>query len=574
VLFRSAAGLALLRMKPPSLQAARPTRFTLAPPEGGSFGYRFEGRFLAISPDGSQLVYVATDPQHGQKLWLRRLGSLEAEPLPGTEGATSVFFSPDGRSVGFFAEDKLKRLDLAVGAPVGICEVTAGGGKSGTWGRGGDILFAGVQGEAIQRVSAAGGGAPTAVIRPDPQRGESRVFWPWFLPDGERFLYIVRAGDGRRLMLAEPGRTPRAVTPMASEVQYADPGYLLFAGEGALLGQRFDSKSGRLTGAPFSIADHLRFFSSNGSAGFATSLSGTLAYQSQEDVQRLVWFDRTGKNLGTVGAPGKYLTLAIGPDGRRLLFGRAQPRSGVWDVWSFDLERDVETRITSGPESKFGAIWLPDGKSILYSTLKSGQPQIVRRQLSMEKEEEVVPAGGFQVAQDVSPDGRVLAYAERPRGSFAAFTVPLRENKPPTALLPVRLGTEVRFTLMRFSPDGRFLAFVSDESGQLEAYVTPYPGPGERTRVSTGGVYLLRWSRDGRELIYLSAERRLVSVPIHTNPSLQLGAPTILFELKGHPWIAFDVSPDGKRFLAVVPEIVANELPLTVVVNGLLEPGS
>ncbi len=568
------AAAALLKTKAPGLPAARPIRFTLAPPEGGSFGYRFEGAFLAISPDGSQLVYAATDPQHGQRLWLRSLGGLEAQPLPGTEGASSVFFSPDGRSVGFFAEDKLKRLDLAGGAPVGICEVAAGGGKSGTWGRGGDILFAGVQGEAIQRVSAAGGSAPTAVIRPDPQRGEMRVNWPWFLPDGETFLYLLRAGDGRRLMLAEPGRTPRAVTAMASQAQYVDPGFLLFAGEGALLGQRFDWKSGRLTGAPFSIADPVRYFSSNGSAGYATSLGGTVAYQSQDDVHRLIWFDRAGKELGAVGAPGKYLTLAIDRDGRRLLFGRAQPRGGVWDVWAFDLERGVETRITSGPESKFGALWLPDGKSILYSTLGRGQPHIVRRELSTEKEEEVIPAGGFQVAQDVSPDGRVLAYTERPRGSFAAFTVPLGESKPPAALLPVSLGTEVRFTLVRFSPDGRFLAFVSDESGQLEAYVTPYPGPGERTRVSTGGAHLLRWSRDGHELIYLSAERRLVSVPIRTSPSLQLGAPTILFELKGHPWIAFDVSPDGKRFLAAVPEVVANELPLTVVVNGLSEPGS
>jgi len=152
--------------------------------------------------------------------------------------------------------------------------------------------------------------------------------------------------------------------------------------------------------------------------------------------------------------------------------------------------------------------------------------------------------------------------------------VPLRGDGPPTALLPVSLGAEVAFSLLRFSPDGRFIAFVSDESGQLEAYVTPYPGPGERTRVSSGGSHLLRWSRDGKELIYLSADRRLVSVPIRTDPTLQLGEPTVLFELKGHPWIAFDVSADGERLLAVVPEIVANELPLTVVVDGLAEPRS
>ena len=568
------AAAALLRWGSLGRPTARPIRFTLAPPEGGAFGYRFEGAYLAVSPDGSRLAYTASDPHHGQRLWLRTLDALEAQALPGTEGATSVFFSPDGRSLGFFAESKLKRLDLAGGAPVGVCDVAAGGGTSGTWGRGGDILFAGIQGEAIQRVSAAGGGAPTAVIRPDPQRGERRVAWPWFLPDGKRFLYFLRSDDGTRLMLSEPGRPPRAVTAMASQAQYCDPGYLLFASEGTLLAQRFDVKSGRLTDASFSIAERVRYFASTGSAGFATSLAGTFAYQAQDDVQRVVWFDRTGKELGTVGAPGRYLTLALAPDGRRLLFSRAQPRSGVWDVWSTDLERGVETRISSGPESRFGAVWLPDGKSVLYSVVKRESPHIYRRELSTEEEEEVVPVGGFQVAQDVSPDGRVLAFAERPRGSFAAFSVPLRGDGPPTALLPVSLGAEVAFSLLRFSPDGRFIAFVSDESGQLEAYVTPYPGPGERTRVSSGGSHLLRWSRDGKELIYLSADRRLVSVPIRTDPTLQLGEPTVLFELKGHPWIAFDVSADGERLLAVVPEIVANELPLTVVVDGLAEPRS
>ena len=268
-------------------------------------------------------------------------------------------------------------------------------------------------------------------------------------------------------MLAEPGRDPRAVTPMVSEAQYTDPGYLLFAGEGALLGQRFDWKSGRLTGAPFSIADHVRFFASNGSAGFATSLAGTVAYQAQDDVHRLVWFDRTGKELGTVGAPGKYLTLAIGPDGRRLLFGRAQPKSGVWDVWLFDLERGVETRITSGPESKFGAVWLPDGKSILYSTIERGQPHIVRRQLST-RERGRSRSGrrlpGCTGCLPRRPRARIHRAAPRlvrclhcaARGEQAAGRPPAREPRDggsihPRSLLPGRPLPRVRARTSRAS---------------------------------------------------------------------------------------------------------------------------
>ena len=567
------AAVSLLGLKVMGPPAAPAVRFLLAPPEGGAFGYRYEGAFLAVSPDGLQLAYVATDRGHTPKLWLRSLNALEARPLPGTEGATSVFFSPDGRSLGFFAENRLKRLDLAGGAPVDLCDIAAGGGISGTWGRGGDILFAGIQGEAIQRVSAVGGGAPAAVIKPDSQRGERRVNWPWYLPDGKRFIYLLRTDGGRRLMLGELGKPPRPLIEAASEAQYMDPGYLVFAGEGALLGQRFDWRSGRMIGAPFSVADRVRYFLSNGSAAFAASPAGTLSYQSQEDVQRLVWFGRKGEELATLGVPGKYLSLSIAPDGRRLLFGRAQAKTGEWDVWSLDLERAVETRITSGPETRFGAVWHPDGRSVFYSALQREQPHVVRRQLSTDEEEEVLPAGGFQVAQDVSPDGSLLAYTERVRGSFHAYTLPLREKRPPTALLSASLGAEVGFSMVRFSPDGRYLAFLSDESGQLEAYVAPCSGAGEKTRVSRGGARLMRWSRDGRELLYLSADRQIISIPIRTHPSLQIGEPKMLFELKGYVWTAFDISPDGKRFIAAVPEIVANELPLTVVVNGLSEPG-
>ena len=314
-----------------------------------------------------------SDPKGGRRLWLRPLSALQARPLAGTEGAVSVFWSPDGASLGFFAEKKLKRLDLPGGAPVTICEDTGGGGKAGTWGRGGDILFSSVQGDAIYRVSASGGAA-AVVLKPDAAAGETRVVWPWFLPDGERYLFFARTEDGGRVMLAEPGRPSRLVLKAASMVQYSDPGYLLFVNEGVLLGQRFDARSGRVSGRPVLGGRARQLLHVDGvRASFATSRGGTLVFQPQDDVHRLVWFDRSGRELGTVGPPSKLLAVFVPADGRPVLFDRARPDLGTFDVWSYDADRNVETRVTSAPDTEFGARWLPGGRT--HRLLVRARPQ-------------------------------------------------------------------------------------------------------------------------------------------------------------------------------------------------------
>ncbi len=558
------AGAVFLWRGAPRPIPARAIRFTLPPPEGGSFFPQVESTSVAVSPDGAQVAYVASDPKGGRRLWLRSLSAFEARPLAGTEGAVSVFWSPDGASIGFFVDTKLKRLDLPGGAPLTICEDTGGGGKSGTWGRGGDILFSSVQGDAIYRVSASGGVA-VVVLMPDAAAGETRVIWPWFLPDGKRYLFFARTSDGGRVMLAEPGRAPRLVLNAGSMVQYSEPGYLVFVNEGVLLGQRFDAHAGSLLGRPFSLAEHVSYFMSTGSAVFATSSGGTLVFQSRDDADRFVWFDRTGREIGTVGQPSNLLGVFIPPDGRAVLFARARSDLGTYDVWSYDAERNVETRITSARDSEFSARWLPGGGSIVYSTVQGRNPHLVRRDLATGKEEEILPRGGFQIAADVSPDGRTLLYFERPdRGSFDLWALPLVGDGKPVRLLDGRFLNDDA----RFSPDGRFISIISTESGKPEAYVIPYPGPGEKTRVSTGGAEVVRWSRDGQELLYLASDGRFMSVPVREGSPLRLGEPKVLFALKGESrWQSFDVSADGKRLLAVVPEFVADQAPLNVVVN-------
>ncbi|HEU5249093.1 MAG TPA: hypothetical protein VFW15_03835, partial [Thermoanaerobaculia bacterium] len=569
VAFAALAAIAMFRAAKPTTRMTHAIRFGLAPPENGSFFYSVEAPSLAVSPDGLQLAYVA-GPPGARRIYRRLLADLEARPIPGTEGATSLLFSPDGESLAFFLPGKLKRLEISGGAPVPICDVPLVGAIWGTWGRGGNIIFAGAHGQAIYRVSAAGG-APAEAIRLDAARGETRILWPFFLPDGERFLYSIRHRDGRGdLMLAEPGKKPRLLMPMQSLVQYSDPGYLLFAREGALLAQRFDPEAGRTSGPPFSVAEHVRYFLSTGCVSFAASQSGTVVYQSQEDVRHLKWFDRTGRELGTVGPPGKYNRISMSPDGRRLFFDRA--REGIWtfDIWSVDLERGMETPVTTGPETESMPLWLPGGR-LVYSSVRGNPPQLIGRDLATGKEDELVPGGSFQQPQTVSPDGQFLLYTMRgERGFFDIWKYPLSGAGKPVAFLESPFDK----SSVRFSPDGRFLAMITGESGRPEVYVTAFPGPSERIRVSTGGAGLLRWSRDGRELFYVSPDRQLMSVPIRTKPSLELGTPTPLFTLEGRgSWPDFEVAPDGRRVLAIVPEVVADELPLSVVVNWTPEAG-
>jgi len=577
------AGAALLRVRAPAKPSQHSVRFALPPPSGRAFISTVEAMSLAVSPDGSRIAFVATgsplagpgvaaaaEAGGGRGIWVRDLAALEPRPIAGTEGASSVFWSPDGRSLGFFTADKLKRIDLASGSPVPICDVPLGAGKAGTWGAGGDILMTNVQTAAIMRVPASGG-TPVTVVEAS---GDAvRIIWPWFLPDGKSFLYWAKLRDqSKRVMLSEPGKAPRALLSVSSIVQYMEPGFLVFAREGALLAQRFDWRSGRLSGEPISIAEHVDYFESSGHASFAVSLNGTLAYQSHENVSRLVVFDRAGREVGTVGSPGNLIDLSMTRDGRKVFYDRAQPGIGTWDVWSSDLERSVEARVTSTPETEICAVELPDRRSLIYSATRGGQPQLYRFEPATGREEQLVPGPGtFQVAQDVSPDGRTLVYIERTfKSPLDIWALPLDGAGKPVPLLKSPFSK----SQVRFSPDGRYLSFISDESGRPEAYVMPFPGPGERTRVSAEGARLVRWSRDGRELIFTSADRRLISVPVRTSPALWFGTPTVLFPITGKAgWAEFEPYPDGKRLLAMVPEVIASELPLTVIVGWRPESG-
>lgn len=569
----AAAAILLLAWQATTPSGGPPTgvesvRFTLEPPDGGGFAYYAETNFLSVSPDGRRIAYTAYDGD-GVRIWLRDLGSLAAQPLRGTEGAAGHAWSPDGRSLAFFVGGRLQRLDLPDGTPVTLAETASRSGHYLSWGADESILFSQVQGEAIYRVPA-GGGTPEAVVLSDSTRGAYRVGFPKWLPDGERFLYLQRgARDDGALMLASATGAADTIMRAESLVEYAEPGVLAFVRDGVLMAQRFDLRGGRVSGNPVAVADGVRYFLSTGVAGFATSAGATLVYQAGEDRQRLAWFDRSGVETGSAGTEADYLSLAISPDGTQLLFDRADPRIGTLDVLLMDLERDVASPITASRSTEAFGTWVPGQDFVLYSISRSGPPYMVRRDLGSGTETRLLQRGGFQQPSSVSADGQTLLFSHREAGgSFDIWSIHLDGDPSPSPLVQTS-GDDVGG---RFSGDGRWVAFLSDESGRSELYLTPFPGPGSRIRVSPDGARVVRWSHATGELIWLAPDRRVVVARVQTDP-LRIDATATLFRLPpGMVWTNFDVSPDGQRLLALIPVSVANVQPVTVITNWTAQP--
>lgn len=546
---------------------ATAVHFTIQPPPGQIFGNgpgpanaapNVETTTLAVSPDGTRVAMVAADVSGRTRIWIRPLAGLELAAVAGTDGAGSVFWSPDGRSIGFPAEGKLKRLDLATGTAVTLCDLPPHpGGVYGTWGADAIVYSAGTE---ILRV-AAEGGTPQVAVQLDAD--ESGAKWPWFLPDGRRFLYMarLRTREGR-VKLMTPGKPAMTILAAASNVQWVDPGYLVFARDGALVAQRFDPDAGRMTGELLPVAAPVVYSRSTARAAFAVSRSGVLAYQPRGDSSRLVWVDASG-SAGRVVSSGDLLGLRLSPDGKRALFSRATPGFGTYDLWYVDLNRGAEWRLTSDPTSEIGGQWLPDGGGVVFSAERQGSPHLFLRRLNEDNDRELRPAGAFTIAHDVARDG-VIAFevVGEPRPRVVWGLRP--DGGEPVSLMAPRFDVDD----LRFAPDNELVAFVSSDSERAEVYVAPRAAPQQRVRVSTGGGRLPRWGGRSDSLFYLSNDGRLMSTTVRARPSLVVSPPRPVLTVSSSPWVDYDVTPDG-RFLAIVPEVITGQQPLTVLFNWL-----
>lgn len=538
-----------------------PLRFVIPHPPDGFIPAGVERIPFAISPDGTRLAMATGVGDAPPSIRIRALSSETATDVPGTEWAMSMFWSPDGKSLAFFTGGKLKRVDLAGGAPLTVCDVPQGIGLTGTWGDG-QILFASVQGERIMRV-AASGGTPVEVARPDRSKGEDRVVWPSFLPDGRRFLYLSARGmEKGAVMLASPDGPARELLPLRTNAQYVGPGFLVYAQDDVLLARRLDLEAGQFTGEPIAIAEGVNHFVGTGLSQFSASQTGVLVFHSGTDITRLATFGRTGREAAQLRAAIPSHAIRLSPDGRELYLDRTDPKSSRIDLWKIELDRGGETRVTNEPAAAIDPAIARDG-AMFFSAARQGRPMIVRRSSSGSDEFLVPQIEGLQMASDVSPDGGWLVYSQRvPRGNFDLMAVSLADRKA----APFH-PSDSSESGGRFSPDGRYLAFTSDLGGRSDVYVAPFPGPGPMRIVSTTACTMPRWSADGRELFCIGVDGTVYAVPITTSPALEIGRPQALFT-RGSKlrWVSYDAMRDG-RFIALEPVSFAAQQPLHVVVN-------
>jgi eukaryotic-like serine/threonine-protein kinase len=566
---------------PPSIPsvAPSPVRFAVAPPKGTLFDINPGRTFLALSPDGSQLAFVA-EPAPGStgrhRVWVRAVADLEARPLPGTDGATSVFWSPDGLSLAFFAERKVKRIDLPDGAVVTICDDEEAAFSYGTWGAAGVILLGNYNGTSIDAVPAAGGAPPVPILSSDRSKGEVRVHWPWFLPDGKRFLYTARLDNGEgevrlaelRLDDREGNARPvqeggtRTVLSASSNAQWVDPDVVLFVRQGVLMAQRVDVEAGRPRAEPYPMTERVAYFLTTSRAMFSASRTGSVAYHSGEDVGQLMWADRNGNELGTISSPSDYQpnSARLSRDDSALLAARRRAGLGTFDIWRMDLGRTIEDRITSNRGSEVNPVWIDDERAIVFAGDSPGTlPHLFRKDLATGAEEQLLPPGNQQLAMDSFPDGRAVAYVERGSGGFRMFQVPLTRSASPTPLLSGQLNVNS----LRLSPDGRAMTFVAgDAEGRIDAYVSTVPVTSAPELVAEEVSGPARWSRDGRRIYYLRRDDTMMTLAVSAVPSFTVGAPEQLFKLRRSARLQ-DVSHDG-RFLLILPQVRAGEHPITV----------
>ncbi|MBV9771235.1 MAG: PD40 domain-containing protein, partial [Bryobacterales bacterium] len=501
---------------------------------------------IALSPDGQTAAYVATIGERNG-LWIRTLDGTIVRPLFGTEGAYSPFWSPDSKSIAFFSEGKLRRMDLATLSPTAVCYAPTG--RGGTWTSDGRILFSSLA-SAIWQVPASGG-APTPLTKFDTANGDAAQYWPQALPGGN-FLYLAQSSkpDGSGVYeasLADPNKRVRLAATDTNAI-YAS-GYLLWMRGTTLVAQPFDPEKLKVTGDPAPVADPVGKSPITGRMNVAASSNGLLLYSASGSNQ-LTWLDATGKPLGTLGDPNDYLIFRISPDGHRVAAAIGNPTRA--DLWLIDIERNVSSRFTFTGTGHSDPVWSPDGRTVIYRTMGA----IFRKDSSgAGGEQRVTEGGGLQSPTDWSRDGRWLLYNALTRGTgFDLFVLPVTAEGISTGAPQPYLHTQFNEQDGQFSTETnpRWVAYSSDESGQPEVYVQAFPEARGKFQVSAGGGRFPKWGPGSRQLFYVSLNDKLMAVDLKPGKdSVEPSAPRELFALPTPTinFIPYDVSADGERFL-------------------------
>jgi Tol biopolymer transport system component len=513
-------------------------------------------RSLALSPDGSMMAMSATGADGRQLVWVRRLDGFAIQPLPGTEGAMQPFWSPDGRSIGFFADKKLKRVPAGGGAIQTLCD--AADARGGSWGVNDVIVFAPGPFSGLSKVPASGGAAEalTRIAAP----GMSHRL-PWFLPDGKRVLYLSgglnsdKEGTTAVLVLDLATGKSETVLHERSEAQFVEPGYLMFIRDGNLLAQPVDRATLKPRSAAAPIADGVMFSGLRWTGNFTLSQTGRLVFQSNQAARRsrLTWFDVDGRELGATGEPAEFVTISLSPDAKRAV---TMIRSNLGaatkpEVRVYDLERGVGSRFAFGEQGNNFPVWSPDGREIAFEDPSAG---VLIKAADGGSEARLVFAAKTNVwPLSWTPDGKglLLRIQDSQAGGVDLYAFDLTPDAKPKKLVSIDPDWWLSGSLSR---DGKWLLYLSNESGRRDLFVAPYPGPGEKRQVSISGAESGAWLGDHAIVYAQPPEGRLFVVDVDTTAGgLVIGAPRQIFGGKPAPRGPYAATPDGKRILFAVP---------------------
>jgi eukaryotic-like serine/threonine-protein kinase len=533
----------------------------------------FAAKDMAVAPNGHTVAVVGFNvAEHKNVLWLYELGERGSKSVAGTEDASFSFWSPDGKTLGFFSEGKLKRVDIAGGPVQTLCD--APNGRGGTWNASGDIIFVptGETGQVLTRISASGG-APTPISVLDASRNETSHRWPIFLPDGKHYLFLTfnlsPQASVDAIFVGELGSNKRKFLVKAdANPAYAAPGNLLFFRDGTLFAQHFDVDKLELTGTPSPILTDVQQLPRIGRALFAVSNSGLLVAQSATEVSlsRLQWFDRKGKEIGVVGKPEVFANIELGPDGKTVALDKTDPSNQNADVWIYALQGEGVKRMTFDPAIDALPVWSPDGKNLVFTSGRKTTLDLFLKSVDGTQDEKTIEASAMddKYPNSWSHDGKYILYTRRNQLWVFNFN-DLKSQlflKGPSA---VRSG--------QFSPDGKWVGYASNETGKWEIYVTSFPDAKGKWQISNGGGTQPRWRGDGKELFYLSPDNKMMAVPLAPGAVIDAGTPIELFQASPREMVAtsemaaYDVTKDGQRFLINTQVKGADTPPMSVILN-------
>ena len=513
-----------------------------------------------ISPDGKSVAFHADDSSGTNRIWVRPINSLEAYPLLNTEDAKRFIWSFDGSHIAFFIGNQLKRIPITGGQSQLVCQGPSG--ADGCWGTSDNIVFDGGPSDTMKVVPAGGGVArPAALV--DTAAGEAFYAWPWFLPDGNHFIfrasvrqkpdttlpkYLIKLGS----LASTESTTLYEAYHELDRIEYSNEGYILYIYQDNLMGLPFDVSQLKVTGDPLPIA--MGIGAAENTYAFSVSNNGTLLYQSGSggSLQELAWYDRSGKKIESVGQLGKYVDVSISPDETKIAYSATTEGVGTTDIYVYDLKRNVPTRLTFDPAFDFKPIWSPDGDEIYFISNRASQFYgIYKRAANGLGEAELVyaPDTNTVAISDFMPDGENIMVREiHDNADISIYSLKDKAS--------VRMVANSSFNeaMGKVSPDGKYFAYTSNESGKYEIYVKRLDGTGGKWQISINeGAWNPIWNGSGDELFYLTADYKVKSVRINTGTKFEADVPVELFE--SHPYYPnsitypYDVSADGQRFL-------------------------